>query len=285
VSFVSMNELVAKAYRSGYAVPAFCAWNAEVIEAILASAERLRAPVILMSGPGEFPVLPPAAMSAVSYALEARHAAKAALHLDHGDSLQMVRDCVDANYTSVMLDFSARSFEENVAGLQEVVKMARPRGITVEGEIGRIGKADDTTAENSATPASAFTDPAQAAAYVRQTGVDLLAVSVGNKHGFYRGDPHLEFGLLSELKAAVGVPLVMHGGTGIPEKDIRRSVGLGIAKVNVASELVHGIRGSLTAQWQEGRNLWTPLACGEAVRIIGPVVEKWIRVTGAEGMA
>ena len=287
MSLVPMNDLVKKAYRQGYAVPAFCAWNAEVIEAILSSAEKLRAPVILMSGPGEFPVLAPAVMAAVSYALAARHDVPAALHLDHGDSLQMVRDCVEARYTSVMLDFSAKPFEENVAGLQEVVKLARPKGITVEGEIGKIGKADEVTAEGGATagPASAFTDPAQAAEYVRRTGVDLLAVSVGNKHGFYRGDPHLEFGLLSELKAAVSVPLVMHGGTGIPEKDIRRSVGLGIAKVNVASELVHGFRGSLTAQWQEGRNLWTPIACGEAAKIIGPVVEKWIRVTGAEGRA
>jgi fructose/tagatose bisphosphate aldolase len=110
-------------------------------------------------------------------------------------------------------------------------------------------------------------------------------VSVGNKHGFYRGDPHLEFDLLSALNAAVRIPLVMHGGTGIPEKDIRRSVKLGIAKVNVASELVHGYRASLTSQWQEGRNLWTPIAMGEATRTIAPVVEKWIRITGAAGMA
>ena len=283
MSFVPMSDLVGKAYREGYAVPAFCAWNAEVIEAILAAAEKMRAPVILMSGPGEFPVLPPAVMSAVSYALKARHDVPAALHLDHGDSLEMVRACVEARYTSVMLDFSARPLEENIEALRQVVAMSRPKDITVEGEIGKIGKADDGSAEGGA--ASAFTDPAEAADYVRRTGVDLLAVSVGNKHGFYRGDPHLEFGLLSELRSAVRVPLVMHGGTGIPEKDIRRSVELGIAKVNVASELVHGFRGSLTAQWQEGRNLWTPIACGEAARIIGPVVEKWIRVTGAEGMA
>ena len=87
------------------------------------------------------------------------------------------------------------------------------------------------------------------------------------------------------LNAAVRIPLVMHGGTGIPEKDIRRSVELGIAKVNVASELVHGYRGSLTTQWQAGRNLWTPIAMAEATRTIAPVVEKWIRITGSAGMA
>lgn len=283
MSFVPMGDLVEKAFRKGYAVPAFCAWNAEVMEAILVAAQKLRAPVILMSGPGEFPVLAADSMAAVAYIIKSRYDTPAALHLDHGDSMDMVDRCIRARYTSVMLDYSARPFEENIEALRQVVAKAHPRSITVEGEIGRIGKADDSTAEGSAL--SAYTDPAQASEYVRRTGIDLLAVSVGNKHGFYRGEPHLEFDLLSALHAAVPVPLVMHGGTGIPEKDIRRSVELGIAKVNVASELVHGIRGSLMTQWQEGRNLWTPIALGEALRTLSAVVERWIRVTGAEGMA
>ena len=278
-----MADLVGKAFRGGYAVPAFCTWNAESMAVVLGVAERLRAPVIIMQGPGEFPVLPPAAMAAVARAIEESRHVTAALHLDHGDSMEMVRQCVQARYTSVMLDFSSRSFEENAAALREVVALARPRGITVEGEIGKIGKADDTSAEGGAS--SAFTDPADAVRYMKETDVDLLAVSVGNKHGFYKGDPHLEFGLLAELHAAVKVPLVMHGGTGIPAKDIQRSITMGIAKVNVASELVHGYRGSLTAQWQKGTNLWSPLAIGEAVAVMEPVVEKWIRITGAEGKA
>lgn len=278
-----MADLVGAAHKRGYAVPAFCAWNAEVTEAVLAAAQKLRAPVILMSGPGEFPALGPASMAAVAYAIKERYDTPAALHLDHGDSLDMVGQCVAARYTSVMLDFSARPFDENVEALRQVVGLARPRGITVEGEIGRIGKADDSSAEGGL--ASAYTDPEQAAEYVRRTGVDVLAVSVGNKHGFYRGEPHLEFDLLSKLRDSVPVPLVMHGGTGIPEKDIRRSVQLGIAKVNVASELIHGFRSSLTTQWQEGRNLWTPIALGEAAAGLAPIIEKWLRVTGAAGKA
>jgi fructose-bisphosphate aldolase class II/tagatose 1,6-diphosphate aldolase GatY/KbaY len=278
-----MADLMGRAFRGGYAVPAFCAWNAESMEVVLGVAERMRAPVILMSGPGEFTLLPPAAMAAAARAMEGLHHAAAALHLDHGDSLEMVRACVDARYTSVMLDFSARSFEENVQALRDVVALARPRGISVEGEIGKIGKADDATAEAGA--GSAYTKVADAVRYVKETGVDFLAVSVGNKHGFYQGTPHLEFGLLAELHAAVPVPLVMHGGTGIPEKDIQKSIGLGIAKVNVASELVHGVRSSLSAQWGKGMNLWTPLAMGEAKKVMEPIVEKWFRVTGAEGKA
>jgi fructose/tagatose bisphosphate aldolase len=146
-----------------------------------------------------------------------------------------------------------------------------------------VGFADETASEGSR--ASALTDPREAAEYARRTGVDFLAVSIGNKHGFYRRDPHLEFGLLSELHAAVNLPLVLHGGTGIPEKDIQRSITMGIAKVNVASELIHGVRTSLTSQWAQGRNQWTPVAMGEAVNGLEKIMEKWIRVTGAAGKA
>lgn len=281
--FVPMEALTGPAYRQGYAVPSFCAWNAETMEIVLQAAERLRAPVILMQGPGEFIVLPPASMSAVAVALKRRYSVSAALHLDHGDSLQMVRECIEVGYTSVMLDFSSRLNEENARSLKAVVAMARPRGITVEGEIGRIGKADDATTEGDSR--SSYTDPAKAAAYVRESGVDLLAVSVGNKHGFYQGKPHLEFGLLAELHAAVPVPLVMHGGTGLSAEDIQRSITMGIAKVNVASELIHGFRNSLTSQWKEGRNHWMPLAVGAARAELQKIVEKWITITGAAGKA
>jgi ketose-bisphosphate aldolase len=278
-----MGDLVQRAWREGWAVPAFCTWNAESMEAVLATAERLRAPVILMQGPGEFPVLAPKTMAAVARAVASAHGATAALHLDHGDSMAMVRDCIDARYTSVMLDFSARSFEENAGALREVVGLARPHGITVEGEIGRVGKADTLSAEGAGS--SALTDPRDAVRYLAETAVDCVAVSVGNKHGFYRGDPKIEFGLLAELNASLKVPLVMHGGTGIPREDIERSITMGIAKVNVASELVHGVRERLAAQWAKGENLWTSLAVGEAMKVVAPVVEKWIRVTGAAGKA
>jgi ketose-bisphosphate aldolase len=280
-NFLPAEALTGPAYRQGYAVPAFCAWNAETMEIVLQAAERLRAPVILMQGPGEFPVLPPASMGAVAVALKRRYSVAAALHLDHGDSLQMVRECIEARYTSVMLDFSSRSNEENARCLKAVVAMARPHGITVEGEVGKIGKADEATTEGAAR--SSYTEPAEAAAYVRESGVNLLAVSIGNKHGFYRGEPHLEFGLLAELHAAVPVPLVMHGGTGLSVEDIQRSITMGIAKVNVASELIHGFRDSLTTQWKEGRNHWMPLALAAACAEMEKIVEKWIMITGAAG--
>lgn len=275
---------VGKAYREGYAVPAFCAWNAEVMRVILQTAARLRAPVILMHARPDFSLLPPAMMAEVTRVVSRRFdEVPAVMHLDHGDSPELVRECVEAGYTSVMLDYSARSFEENAEALREVAELAHPLGISVEGEIGHVGKADETAAEGGLV--SALTDPSEAVEYVKRSNVDLLAVSVGNKHGFYRGEPHIEFGLLAELHAAVKVPLVMHGGTGIPEKDIRRAVELGISKVNVASELVHGFRSSFNAQFEGGAHPWMTAALGVATASLEKTLEKWIRITGAEGKA
>jgi tagatose 1,6-diphosphate aldolase GatY/KbaY len=284
MSIVSMAGPVGKAYREGYAVPAFCAWNAEVMRVILRTAARLHAPVILMHARPDFTLLPPAMMAQVARLVAGSfEEVPAVLHLDHGDSPELARECVEAGYTSVMLDYSARSFEENAEALRRLAELAHPLGISVEGEIGHVGKADETAAEGSLI--SALTDPREAAEYVRRSKVDLLAVSVGNKHGFYRGEPHIEFGLLSELRSAVKVPLVMHGGTGIPEKDIRRSVELGISKVNVASELVHGFRSTFNAQWDGGAHPWMTAALGVAVAGLEKTIEKWIRITGAEGKA
>jgi ketose-bisphosphate aldolase len=284
MSIVSMAGPVGKAHREGYAVPAFCAWSAEVMRVILGTAARMRAPVILMHARPDFTLLPPALMAEVARLVAGRFGeVPAVLHLDHGDSPELVRECVEAGYTSVMLDYSARGFEENAEALRRVAELAQPLGITVEGEIGHVGKADETAAEGGLV--SALTDPREAAEYVRRSKVDLLAVSVGNKHGFYRGEPHIEFGLLAELRAAVEVPLVMHGGTGIPEKDIRRSVELGISKVNVASELVHGFRSTFNAQWDGGAHPWMTAALGVATASLEKTIEKWIRITGAEGQA
>jgi len=283
MKFVPMGELLEGARAGGYAVPSFCVWSAEAMETALRVAERLRAPVILMNGPGEFPVLSPATVGAVAYAIAERFSVPAALHCDHGSTLEEVAACLEAGYTSVMLDYSARPYEENAAAMRQVVALARPRGASVEGELGQVGKVDETAVEG--TGEAALTDPDQAAAYAEETGVDALAVAIGNAHGRYQRLPRLDFERLAALGEQVRVPLVLHGGTGTPEADLRRAIALGICKVNVATEQVTAVRESLQAQWQAGRNLWTPLAQAEAMGALGAVVEKWIRVTGAQGRA
>ncbi len=276
-----MGDLLRKALDGGYAVPSFCVWNAETMSAVLRAASRLEAPVILMNGPGEFPLLPPAHMAGIARMLMEKASLPVALHLDHGNSPEQVQSCLDAGYTSVMLDYSTRPFEENVRALRAVVEMSRPLGVTVEGEIGAVGKIGDATGEGGAT--STLTVPREAEEYVRRTGVDALAVSIGNAHGHYTKLPRLRFDILREVFDLVQIPLVLHGGSGTPDEDIRTAISNGIAKVNVASELVRAVRESLMNQWREGVNLWAPAAEVEAMRAMETVIETWIVKTGAAG--
>jgi tagatose 1,6-diphosphate aldolase GatY/KbaY len=283
MKFVPMAQLLRRAASEGYAVPSFCAWNAESMEVVLRTAAKLRAPVILMNGPGEFDLLAPRDMGAVAHALAKRFDVPAALHLDHGNSLEQVEACLAADYTSVMLDYSTRSFTENVDALRRVVDLAHPRGVTVEGELGVIGKVDQTTTEGGSK--STLTDPDLAAAFVEETGIDALAVSIGNAHGLYTKLPQFDFERLAELAAATRISLVLHGGSGTPEADLRRAIKLGITKVNLATEAINAVRESLMEQWNAGTNLWAPIAQAVAMQAMTKVVEKWFHLTDAAGRA
>lgn len=281
MKFVPMLDLMKKAIAGKYAVPAFCVWNAETMLAVLDVAEKLAAPVILMNGPGEFPLLSPSVLSKIAYSLPDKSSIYAALHLDHGNSLEQVKECLAARYTSVMLDFSNKTYDENTDALRKVVKMAHPRGVTVEGEIGSVGKVDDSTLEGGKS--STFTDPDEAVAYVKETGIDVLAISIGNAHGNYTKLPRLKFDLLESIYSKVHIPLVLHGGSGTPDEDIKKAISVGIAKVNVASELIQAVRESLRQQWNMGKNTWTPAGLSEAMKEMAKIVEKWIVRVGAEG--
>jgi tagatose 1,6-diphosphate aldolase GatY/KbaY len=278
-----MADLLRHAVSKGYAVPSFCVWNAETMEVVLRSAEKLKAPVILMSGPSEFALLKPADMGAIAQTVARHFQVRAALHLDHGDSLQLVEACLAAGYTSVMLDYSSRSLQENAEAMRRVVAMARPLNVTVEGELGLIGQVDQITVEGGGP--STLTDPEVAASFVKGTAIDALAVSIGNAHGMYTILPRLDFDRLAKIHAAVPVPLVLHGGSGTPASDLRRATSLGIAKVNVASELINAMRQSLLDQWGARENLWVPLAQAASIKAMAPVLEKWLRLTGAAGQS
>jgi tagatose 1,6-diphosphate aldolase GatY/KbaY len=278
-----MHQLLLPAYESRYAVPSFCAWNAEVAETILQVASDMRAPVILMSGPGEFPLNSPDTLGRVCRTIASKYSAPAALHLDHGDSPATVELCLAAGYTSVMLDYSTRPFDENVAGMKQVVARAHPHGVTVEGEIGSVGKVDDATVEGGER--STLTDPAQAARFVEMTGVDALAVSIGNAHGIYTKLPVFDFDRLEQIRKAVGVPLVLHGGSGTQPEYIRRAVALGMAKINIASELCKAFRDTYAEQHSGGKTGWLPTMLGAAKPAMAKVVERWINLSGAAGKA
>ena len=276
-----MHELENDAIKGGYGIPSFCVWNAECIDAVLRTAQSLKAPVILMNGPGEYGLLPPAQMGAVAQTLAKRYNVRAALHLDHGDSPEMVDACLDAGYSSVMLDYSARPYQENVDALKKVVAKAHPMGVTVEGELGTLGQVDDITVEGGKV--MTLTDPNVAADFVNSTGIDTLAVSIGNAHGIYTTLPQLDFDRLAKIHATVSIPLVLHGGSGTPPADLKRAISLGIAKINVATELITAQRNSLLNQWGAKKNMWMPMAQAEAIDAMIPVLEKWLNLTGAAG--
>jgi len=284
MALVGTAQMLRRAHREGCAVPGFCVWNAETIRTILQVATEQNAPVILMSGPGEFPLLPPSVLGRIARAEAESLDIPVAVHLDHGDSLHMVAECLDARFTSVMLDVSHLPFAENVALTRQAVEMARKAGADMEGEIGALGRVDDSSAEG--TDREMLTDPQEAAQFVAATGIDALAISIGNKHGIYPGLPELDFARLEQISAEVEVPLVLHGGSGTPDDDIQQSISLGIAKVNVASELMR----AFATEW--GRQLsasqetpWVPLVMAEALDAIAAVARRWLGMTGAAGQA
>jgi fructose/tagatose bisphosphate aldolase len=158
--------------------------------------------------------------------------------------------------------------------------LAKPYGISVEGEIGHVGRLDESTPEGADT--ASLSDPEEVAQYVQDTGIDMVAVSIGNVHGAFKGLPKLDFDLLQAIRDAVSVPLVLHGGSGTPEEDLKQCIELGISKVNVATEIVKCIRESIQEQWGSERNLWIPLAFSEAIKGVPEILEKWIRKLNSE---
>ncbi len=236
MSLVPMAEILICARRSGYAVGAFEVWNLESVQAVIGAAEVLAQPAILQVGPYEADYAGLEDMAQVALYHARRAKVPVALHLDHGDTFERVMRCINHGFTSVMLDVSHLPYAENVAATKEVVRAAHACGVSVEGELDRIGggEAGADVADDDAQ----LTNPEQALAFVRETGIDAFAVAIGTVHGFYRGKPNIRLGLLEKIAARLPLPLVLHGGSGTPEADVRRAVSLGIAKVNICTEFV-----------------------------------------------
>jgi len=236
MSLVPMSEILIPARRGGYAVGAFEVWNLESIQVVIAAAEGLSQPVILQVGPYEADY---AGLEDISH-IAAFHARRAkvpvTLHLDHADTFERVMQCINHGFTSVMLDVSHLPYAENVAATKEVVRVAHACGVSVEGELGRIGGEEsgiDVTNEDVH-----LTNPEQAREFVKETGIDALAVAIGTVHGFYKSKPNIRLKLLEKIVKKVPIPLVLHGGSDTPDADVKRAISLGIAKVNICTEFV-----------------------------------------------
>lgn len=234
---VSMTEMLNKAVQGKYAVGQFNINNLEFAQAILKAAQEENSPVILGVSEGAaryiggFKLI----VSMVSILIEEyRITVPVAIHLDHGSSFERCVEAMYAGFTSVMIDGSHHPLAENIAITKKVVDVAHTLGISVEAELGRIGGQEDDLIVDDAEAMYAI--PAECEQLVRETGVDCFAPALGSVHGPYKGKPNLGFDRMGEVMKLTGVPLVLHGGTGIPTEDIKKAISLGTAKINVNTE-------------------------------------------------
>lgn len=229
----NLNDVLPQAQRGGYAVGLFNTIDTDMLEAVIAAAERMRAPVIIGTAEvllpyGELRLIAPSIIAAAH-----RASVPVVVHYDHGLTFDRCMEALKLGFTSVMFDGSAGDPASNRAATREMVRIAHAMGATVEGEIGHVGEAargDETTSDR-------YTTPDEAAEFIAATGVDALAVAIGTAHGAYKTKPQLDLARLRAIRARVDTPLVLHGGSGLSDDDFRATIRDGIAKVNIFTDL------------------------------------------------
>ena len=243
---VTTKELLLKAQKSHYAVGAFNVENMEMIQAVVAAAEELNAPVIMQTTPSTLKYA-----DADYFYTNVKIAAQKAkvpvvMHLDHGNSFELAMKAYRVGYSSIMIDGSHEIFDENIRLTKSVVDVCHASGIPVEAELGKVGGKEDNLEGGEGNP---YTVPAEAVEFVNATGVDSLAVAIGTAHGVYKGIPQLDVERLSEICEVVSIPLVLHGTSGVPDEIVKDCVRRGICKVNYATGLrmafTKGIKGCM----------------------------------------
>lgn len=229
------EELLEKADQGGYAIPAFNYSDIWDFLAIAEAAEEERSPVIISSNPLVVKAIGVDYLAAIAKVGMQLPKVPLVHHLDHSTSFQLCAECIEKGYPSVMIDGSALELKENIALTKKVVEFAHPRGVCVEGELGRIkGRSIEGQYEED----DFLTNAGEAIRFAKETKVDSLAIGIGTAHGFYDTNPELNFERLAEINEAIKIPLVLHGGTGIPDEDIRKAISLGISKVNIGT-IIH----------------------------------------------
>ncbi len=243
-----IGEILGRAEQNNYAVTAFDTFNFETIQWAIDAARDEKTDVIIMIYPEMTEYIPVEVFAKIVRELAQTTPYGVGLMLDHGDSFELAMRCIHAGFGSVMVDFSACGFEENVQKTAEVVRVAHAMGVDVEGEIGHTG---DASCLSDYADKSLYTDPELARQFAERTGVDVLAVAFGSAHGNYIREPKLDLERLSEIKRVVNVPLVLHGGTGIPDAQIKEAVRRGVRKLNVGTgydQTIYNALGRITGE-------------------------------------
>ena len=277
--FVTTKAMLKKAQEGAYAIGAFNAENMEMAQAIVWAAEKENAPVIIQTTPGTLKYAEPKCFAGLVSRLARDAKVPVALHLDHGNTFDLAQLCAREGYTSLMIDGSLLPFEENVSLTRRVVEMAGD--LPVEAELGTVGGKED-----SHTAQAQYTDPDEAAEFVRRTGIFSFAVAIGTAHGVYKGEPKLDLDRLSAVRARVDVPLVLHGTSGVPEDKVRACISRGICKVNYATDLRQTFTAAAKRAMEEKPDAYDPKKyLAPAREAVEQRVRELIRLCGGSGKA
>ncbi len=284
MSLVSSAELLLKAQEEGYAIGAFGAENMEMVQAIVSAAEELNSPVIIQTTPSTISHASLDMYRAMVNAVSKDISLPVVMHLDHGKSLELCEKAIEADYTSVMIDGSTLPFEENVLLSRKVVDISKLKGIPVEAELGTVGgKEDDHVVSDKDV---LYTNPNQAKEFVDHTGVQSLAIAIGTAHGFYKQQPKLDFEGLVEIKKSVDIPLVLHGASGVSDESVKKSIKLGICKVNFATELRVAFTKGVNKMLKDEPGVYDPKKyCAVGREEVKKIVKEKIMICGSIGKA
>ncbi|WP_334136581.1 class II fructose-bisphosphate aldolase [Muricomes intestini] len=279
---VTSEQMLEDARKGGYAVGAFNVENMEMVKAVIGAAQELRAPVMLQTTGSTIKYGSMETYAAIVAAEAKKATVPVCLHLDHGSSFELAVQAIKAGYTSAMIDGSHENFEDNIAVTKKVVDVAKACGIPVEAELGKVGgKEDDTEAE-----ADTNTDPEEAKEFVERTGVSSLAIAIGTAHGFYVGTPVLDKERVSAVKKLVSVPLVLHGGSGLSDEDVRDCIRRGMCKANFATELRAAYTDAVKKLLAEHPETFDPKKLGVVgMEAVKNLVMDRMKVCGCDGKA
>ncbi|REK66615.1 MAG: tagatose-bisphosphate aldolase [Cohnella sp.] len=282
MALVSSTPLLVEAREKGYAVVAFNVHTLEMLQAVVEAAEESGAPLILQTTTGTVKHLGAEYIAAAAKTAAARSRIPIALHLDHCQDFNLILKCIQAGYTSVMIDQSMHSFETNVNMTRKVVEIAQALNVNVEAELGKVGGVeDDIKVEDHM---ASLADPEECRKFVELTGVPTLAPAIGTAHGIYKGEPNIDFDRIAEIATKTKVPLVLHGGSGIPDVQVKRCISLGMAKVNVATELKNAFSESLKQYFAEHPDELDPRSyMTKAKAAVKQLAKEKISICGAAG--
>lgn len=283
MALVSSLMMIKEAREHQKAIPAFNIHNLETIQAVVEGAYEMKSPVIIQTTPGTLKHAGIEYVSAIVKEASKKYDIPIALHMDHCPSFDTIVSCIQYGYTSVMIDGAHLPYEENVALVKSVVKMAHSVGVQVEGEIGKIGGVEDDMYVNEAD--ASFTVPEEAKQFAAETGIDSLAVAIGTAHGMYKGEPKLDFERIRTIDELVEVPLVLHGASGVPDESVKKAIELGMAKVNIATELKNPMAAAIKDTLSDPNENDPRHYMGAAREAVKEVVKNKIRLCGTEGFA